>query len=104
MTPPRYNDKPLLRLLECYVLRTIGELHSEHNSALEKMTPKLQEIYQCSGEWYQIVKQVMRLPDSYEIEISRVWNENRISIQNSQEKLSPEEFAQIFVDQNFDPK
>jgi hypothetical protein len=68
------------------------------------MTPKLQEIYQCSGEWYQIVKQVMRLPDSYEIEISRVWNENRISIQNSQEKLSPEEFAQIFVDQNFDPK
>ena len=52
----RYEGKPLLRLLECYVLLAIGELSSDDQLVLSEMTPKLQGVYKCSGRWDQIVE------------------------------------------------
>lgn len=41
-TDPRYEGKPLLRLLELYVLKAIGELSQESEDALNAMGSKLQ--------------------------------------------------------------
>ena len=51
----RYHGKPFLRLLECYVLRAIGELSEDDESNLNSMLPKLREIYRVNGAWYEIV-------------------------------------------------
>ena len=51
MTNPRYNGKPLLRLLELYVLHVIGEISADDAERMVAMTPKLREIYGHSGEF-----------------------------------------------------
>ena len=48
-TGPRYEGKPLLRLLELYVLKAIGELSQESEDSLKAMGPKLQAIYGGDG-------------------------------------------------------
>ena len=55
----RYEGKPLLRLLECYVLHAIGELSKEQIQKLDKMTPKLQQVYKLEGTWIDIIENVM---------------------------------------------
>lgn len=97
----RYEGKPILRLLECYVLRALGKLSDEQNATLAAMTPKLQEIYHYRGEWYEIVESAINLPQGIETEIFKLWEKNQLIALNIGEELSPERFAQIFVDQNF---
>lgn len=97
----RYDGKPLLRLLECYVLDAIGELQSKDRKTLEQMSPKLREVYAVEGEWRDIIVHVMRFPPNIDDEFRRLWDKNReIAAQNDQ-SLSSEEFARMIVDENF---
>jgi hypothetical protein len=45
----RYEGKPFLRLLECYVLSAIDELTDEQCAALSALEPKLRELYGVQG-------------------------------------------------------
>jgi hypothetical protein len=60
----RYEGKPLLRLLECYVLSSIGHLQESDRQNLEAMTPKLQEVYHILGTWREIIAQVKHFPSN----------------------------------------
>src|SRR5215211_6368897 len=53
--PGRYDGKPFLRLLECYVLWAAGRLPDDEAAQLDRMTPKLREIYGANGSWHDIV-------------------------------------------------
>jgi hypothetical protein len=96
----RYEGKPLLRLLECYVLDTIGELSPADRSNLERMTPRLRALYKLEGDWRSIVSQVMHFPATLDDNIRSLWADNRgLAGQYSQELLA-EDFARMIVDEN----
>lgn len=97
----RYEGKPFLRLLECYVLESIGELEQSQRDLLAKMEPKLRQIYHDEGGWFQIVARQMRFSQDFAEQIKKVWEQNRTAAKNNGENLLPADFAQIFIDQNF---
>lgn len=96
----RYDGKPLLRLLECYVLWVIKELPEKDATTLKEMTPKLQLIYGRSGAWHQVIASVMELPSNMPALIQQMWAKNTDIARTRGVNLSPEQFAEMFVDQN----
>lgn len=97
----RYIGKPFLRLLECYVLRAIGELTADEETKLKKMAPKLREVYKSKGVWYEIVAEVMEISDSVPAKIEGFWKKNSELAKQNGENLLPQDFAEMFVDHNF---
>ena len=96
----RYEGKPFLRLLECYVLDTIGELTPADQDNLETMTPNLQSTYKLDGDWRSIVFQVMQFPANLDENIRSLWARNRELAAQHGEVLLPEDFARMIVDKN----
>jgi len=97
---PRYAGKPLLRLLECYALWSIGELRPEDRETLESMTPMLQHTYGKTGAWHEVIASVMEFPQNLPASIKGLWEKNTAIAQKAQASLSPQQFAEMFVDQN----
>ena len=98
----RYAGKPFLRLLECYVLWAAGELPAADEQRLEAMTPKLRGVYKRQGSWQEIVAGEMELPADLPQHIQALWARNKQRAENSGVELPAEDFARMFVDQNFD--
>lgn len=101
MENERYEGKPFLRLLELYVIWSIGELDAMQESSLNKMTPKLQKTYSSEGKWYEIVSAQMDLPSDLPVKIKSLWRENKLNLESHGIAVDPEAFAQQFVDDNF---
>lgn len=97
---PRYQGRPLLRLLECYALWAIGQLPATEESRLRDMTPKLQTVYGVQGNWQQVVAAAVQLPPNMPEMIRDVWAKNTEIAQKNQLTLTPQQFAEMFVDQN----
>ena len=97
----RYEGKPLLRLLECYVLFAIGQLGEGQSETLRRIEPKLALTYNRSGTWDQIIHDEMGFPDSLPVKIREVWENNLARVRASGGEIDPNEFAMAFVDQNF---
>ena len=49
MSSDRYRDHPLLRLLDCCILDVIGELPAQQKEVLEKLEPRLHEVFASKG-------------------------------------------------------
>ena len=77
MKDPRYDGKPLLRLIELYVQHVIGELSARDAQLLAQMTPKLQQTYSLDGDWHAIIASVMELGPSFEGQLKREWERAR---------------------------
>lgn len=101
MNNARYENKPLLRLLECYVLKAIGYLTVDQGKVLESMEPKLAQVYGVNGTWHNIIAEVMSFPDSMPELIRENWRKNEVITAEARVELSAQEFAQMFVDRNF---
>lgn len=97
MSDQRYEGKPLLRILECYVLWSIGRLQEKDMGTLQKLTPKLQELYGVDRDWRGIVEVVMDLPQDMPALIRDVWTKN---LSKHGADIDPEAFAREFVDVN----
>jgi hypothetical protein len=96
----RYQGKPLLRLLECYVLWAIDHLSETEANSLREMTPKLQSLYRVEGDWQQVIASVMQLPPNVPALIKNLWIKNTEIARQNGVTLSPQQFAEMFVDQN----
>jgi hypothetical protein len=96
----RYQGKPLLRLLECYVLDAISQLSAADRSKLELMTSKLQAVYKVDGNWRSIISQVMHFPATLDDNIRSMWARNRELAAQHGEELLAEDFARMIVDEN----
>jgi hypothetical protein len=97
---PRYQGKPLLRLLECYVLWAIGQLPATEANTLKDMTPKLQSVYGVQGDWQQVIAAAVQLPLNMPEMIRNLWAKNTEIARKNQTTLTPQQFAEMFVDQN----
>ena len=94
---PRYEGRPLVRLLECYVLWAIGELSEREAATLADMTPKLQSLYGSSSPWQEIVASTVRMDDSAAEGIRELWARNM----GADSPLPAQQFAEVVVDRNF---
>lgn len=97
----RYEGKPFLRLLECYVLAAIGELSDEQHATLRAMEPKLHEVYGTSGGWQSVIETQMDFPATVADKIRAIWQANVEKFANAGSPINAEDFAQHFVDTNF---
>jgi hypothetical protein len=90
----RYKGKPLLRLMELYVLSVIGETSTDEEITLEKMTPRLQQLYGTSGSWQDAIVAAVGFPASFPDDVRGRWEDNKFSGQTQ-----PQQFAEMIVDQ-----
>jgi hypothetical protein len=97
---PRYSGKPLLRLLECYVLWAIDQLTDKELSILQGMAPKLRSLYGVEGEWQQVIAFAANLPVDMPTRIRDVWTKNTEIARTNGATLTPQQFAEMFVDAN----
>jgi alpha-ketoglutarate-dependent taurine dioxygenase len=102
-TNPRYDGKPLLRLLELYVLWSIDELAEADGKNLTAITPRLHSTYGSSGAWHDAIAAAMHLPKSMPELIRDTWAKNRKIAEANSAVLGPQQFAEMFVDANFVP-
>lgn len=96
----RYAGKPLLRLVEAFILDTIGELSPAQRAAAEQMTPKLQALYKSTSTWQGIVVEIMQWDESIGSSINAMWENNQAIARANGVTLSPSEFAILFADAN----
>jgi hypothetical protein len=97
----RYHGKPFLKIAESFVMKAIGMIEPATEITLEKMTPKLQEIYGTTGTWDEITRKVLNLPEGIEAEIRGLWERNRGIAEKENHVLSAEEFTAAYVDKFF---
>ena len=97
----RYEGKPLLRLLELYVLWSIDQLPREWAEVLERMTPQLHRTWNCNGSWQECIALVMNFPPEMPDLIGQRWSHNRDLAGQGGHVLDPNDFAAMFVDANF---
>ncbi|MDX8514928.1 hypothetical protein [Mesorhizobium captivum] len=100
-TDSRYEGKPLLRLFELYVLKAIGELSKESEDSLNAMAPKLQAIYGGDGRWDDAIAKALHMPDTMPEAIRDMWKKNLKIAHDNKVTLTPQQFAEMFVDNNF---
>ncbi len=100
MDNPRYKGKPLLRLLECYVLKCIGQLSPDQEERLVEMEPVLKKTFGIDGRWFEIISRKMEFSAALPDQLAEMWRQN-VAAGPNQTRLSPEHFAQYVVDSNF---
>lgn len=97
----RYEGKPFLKLLELYVLKSIGRIEPEQLNALAQLEPKLRETYATQGTWFEIVAEEMDFPDELPSRINAKWDSYSKHMQQKGLTADPMEFTYQFVDTNF---
>jgi hypothetical protein len=97
----RYVGKPLVRILELYVLWSIDELSEEHAKTLSDMTPRLQSLYSREGSWNEVIASMMEFPDNLPATFRQMWARNTEIAAANGAVLTPQQFAEMVVDENF---
>lgn len=97
----RYQGKPLLRLLELYILNALNELPPPEQETLNRLAPKLQALYGGKGHWHEAIEAAVRMPADMPQVIRDMWAKNlEIARANNVPALSAQKFAEMFVDEN----
>jgi hypothetical protein len=99
-TANRYARKPLLRVLECYVLWAIGELGETEELKLRGMEPQLRQALKQQGNWREVVEKTMELPSNMPELIRINWEKNQAIAKQQHIELTGQQFAEMFVDSN----
>jgi hypothetical protein len=99
----RYSGRPLVPLLECYVLWAIDELDENQAEILEAMAPGLRSVYRASGDWQDVIAAAMRWPNDMPRRVQEAWARN-LKLGRGGSAPSAQRFAEAFVDDNFVPR
>lgn len=97
----RYEGKPFLRLLECYVLEAVGQLHDEQRETLVKMQPQICQMYQRDGAWFEVINAEMGFSEATVAQIREVWAANLENAKELDATIDPNGFAIDYVDRYF---
>lgn len=96
----RYIGKPMLRMLELYVLWSIDQLPAHTEAGLIAMSPKLANLFGGDGTWQSAIASTMDLPANMSELIQERWRHNCEIAANNAIAISPQQFAEMFVDAN----
>lgn len=97
-TPARYAGRPLLIVLENYVLDCIGELPPEKQSLARSI---VQRVWGGGDDWKATVRAQLRLESTIDQSIRGMWSRNTTLAQQHGQTLHPIQFAMMIVDKNF---
>lgn len=96
----RYAGQPFLKLVDSFVLKSIGELDPSQEALLEQMTPKFQEAFSCAGSWEEIVVSQLQFPSDFRSSIQTMWRKNQEIAKQNGVTLVPMQFVEMFVASN----
>lgn len=96
--PERYQGRPLLMLLDSFVLSCIGQLPGDKE---QKLHAVVQKIWPGPGDWKQRLRETLHLEPAIEQHIADLWARNTEIAKGSGETLLPLQFAIMVVDDNF---
>ena len=94
----RYGGRPLLILLENYVLSAIDSLAPDKEQLAASAT---QRVFGGGADWRSTLRTTLHLGDSLDESLRQMWATNQQRAQQASVTLSPEEFARMVADQNF---
>ncbi|MET0370567.1 MAG: hypothetical protein ABW039_04225 [Sphingobium sp.] len=98
----RYEGKPFLRLLDCYIMDAIGHLDPAQDAQLTALEPKFREVFGAVGDWRQIVEHRMDFAEGMQDAVRQVWEAGTARfIAEQGHDPDPAEFTRIFVDSKF---
>lgn len=98
MSSNRYAAKPLLILLENYILDCIGCLPKDKVPTLTSM---IQRVYGGGDDWKATLRATLQLDDSLDENLREMWRRNQAVARQADQALLPKDFARMVVDQNF---
>jgi len=98
----RYAGRPLLRLLDDYVLDIIGALPSETHPVLLEVV-RLAYPKTAGATWQEVLENELQLEPDLKPRIHAMWLDYQQFIADQGHKADPSEFAVSFADENFLP-
>jgi hypothetical protein len=96
--PERYKGRPLLVLLENYVLHSIGALPSDADAGLLYL---VQDVFGGDADWKKTLRQQLGLPDSLDDDLREMWRKSQVKAARQHVQLHPVQFAKMVVDENW---
>jgi hypothetical protein len=96
--PERYKGRPLVLVLENYVLDCIGELSPENR---ERVADVVQKAFGGDHDWKQTIRRQLRIADALDESLRQMWAQNQQIARENQFDLLPVQFAKMVVDKNF---
>ena len=94
----RYEGRPLLIVLENYVLAAIGALPRERERGTSKV---VQRLLGGGPDWMATVRARLALDASLDMELRTLWSKNQRIAKGNGDELSPAAFARLVADENF---
>ena len=96
--PERYAGRPLLIVLENYVLDCIGELPLDKQALTRSV---VQRVWGGPDDWKETVRQQLQLEPGMDDELSGMWARNQRLAKQHNQVLHAVQFARMVVDENF---
>jgi hypothetical protein len=96
--PERYKGRPLLIILENYVLDCIGALEPERQQQVRAI---VQRTFGGEADWKRTVRGVLDLGESLDEQLRGMWQQNQEIARANGTMLHPVQFAKMVADQNF---
>ena len=94
----RFRGRPLLIVLENYVLAAIGVLPKD---AEQRLTQLVKSVFGGDDDWKKTVRQQLELAEGIDDSFRELWNRNQSIAQQDGIELHPVQFAKAVVDTNF---
>ena len=96
--PERYEGRPLLVILENYVLDTIGALSAEQSCKMQGIVERVWP----GPDWRDTVRKTLNLKPAMDDSIRKLWETSKVTSKSaSAPELTPVQFAKMLVDKNF---
>ena len=96
--PERYQGRPLLVVLENYVLDCIGKLPP---GGSERLSTLMQQALGGGPDWKKTLRDMLHLDPSLDGELRELWTKNEALARQQGIELHPVQFAKMVVDENF---
>src|SRR5581483_10462915 len=93
----RYRGRPLLAILENYVLDSIGHLSTEKQRASADV---VRRAFGGDADWKATLRRRLNLSDEVDNVVRTIWRETCAAVEGDA-KVSPVAFARDFCDQHF---
>lgn len=100
----RYQDRPLLKLLENYVLDCIGELPPQEQQHMASVVPS---VFGGDADWKKTLRDTLQLEEAIDEAIRQNWRQNqdavllRDAFGGAGQEPAAVSYAKQFVDDNF---
>ena len=94
----RYTGRPLLIVLENYVLDCIGSLQPDKEAIARSL---VQRVWGGGNDWKATVREQLQFDQSLDESLRGMWERNQELAKQHNQPLDAIEFAKMVVDKNF---